>query len=240
VGNTVGNTVENTVGFDSFSSYGGAFSYGWVSYYDFFEQIGVIKNEDFTQFKAYLHSNAFMVIYYENAVVVVRNPISIQRDSNQQLHCTTDPAIVFKNGLGIHYIHGREVPAKYFQGITKEMFLTETNEDYRAAMFEILGEQGVLDLLQAEVVDQQTITHNVEYKERIVKEEETLTLLKTKETFPELDNQPIAWVKYICPSTKSNYLICCEPYHTSAVEAAKSLTDFEWDEEEEYHWNARS
>ena len=181
-----------------------------------------------------------MCLYYKNAVIVVDNPTTIYRDSNQNLHRTDGCAIEFSNGLGIHYIHGREVPSKYFGELSKEDFINETNEDYRAAMFEILGEQGVLDLLGAEVVDQQEVIHNVEYEEQIVQEKETLALLKTVETFPELDNQPLAWVKYICPSTGSNYLISCEPYYTSAVEAAKSLTDFEWEENEFYNWNARS
>ena len=55
---------------------------------------------------------------------------------------------------------------------------------------------------------------------------EEVTLLKTKETFAEIDNQPFAWVKMICPSTGTTYLQGVEPHHKDAIEAIASLSMF--------------
>mgnify|MGYP000938571741 CR=1 FL=1 len=120
------------------------------------------------------------------------------------------------------------------------MFLQETNENYRAAMYEILGDEKLCSLLGAEVVHEKEFKYLIEHKEQIKEEKETLQLIKTRETFSEIDNQPFAWVKYICPSTGSSYLISCEPHFVDVEEAAKSLLDFELEPNESYYWNSHS
>jgi cobyric acid synthase len=103
--------------------------------------------------------------------------------------------------------------------ITRERFMSEKNSEVRGGMYAILGQKGVMDLLGAEVIDVKVIAHaNGDL--------ETVELLKTKEKFPEIENQPFAWVKMVCPSTGTNYLQGVEPHHTNALEAIASLSMF--------------
>ena len=239
----VSDNVRDNVVFESFSTNDFTSNGGWVSFYDFFTETKVLNNDTFNEYKSHVPHLGFLSMLYENVAIVVRNPIKVTKDSNGLMHSTTEPAIIFANGLGLNYIHGREVPNKYFdiENISKDMFLMEENENYRAAMYEILGEEKVLNLLGAEVVHQKVFKHRVLNRDQECEiEEETLILYKTKEVFFEIDNQPYAWVKYICPSTNSNYLIACDPKYSDVEEAAKSLTEFEWEEGETYEWNARS
>ena len=66
---------------------------------------------------------------------------------------------------------------------------------------------------------------------------ETVTLLKTKEKFVEIENEPFCWVKVTCPSTGSQYLEGCPPHFTNAVEANAFLSGFT---AEEYSLDMRS
>ena len=97
-------------------------------------------------------------------------------------------------------------------------------------MYEVLGTEGIMTLLGAETVDAKEIHH-------ANGDVETVELLKTKEVFTELENQPMAWVKMICPSTGTTYLQGVEPKYTDAVEAIASLSPFT---KEEYSFNFRS
>ena len=88
----------------------------------------------------------------------------------------------------------------------------------------------MLDLLGAKEVDVKVIKHRNGDKE-------TVTLLKTEEVFEEIDGQPFAWVKMVCPSTGTQYLQGVEPHHTNALDAIASLSPFK---AKEYSFNYRS
>jgi len=87
-----------------------------------------------------------------------------------------------------------------------------------------------MDLLGAKEVDTRKIVH----KNGDI---ETVTLLKTEDVFEEIDNQPFAWVKMVCPSTGTQYLQGVEPHHTDALTAIASLSMFK---PEEYSFDMRS
>jgi hypothetical protein len=87
-----------------------------------------------------------------------------------------------------------------------------------------------MELLGAKEVDKQIIVHKNG-------DLETVTLLKTDDVFPEIDNQPFAWVKMVCRSTGTQYLHGVEPHHTCALEAIASLSMFK---KEEYSFDMRS
>jgi len=100
------------------------------------------------------------------------------------------------------------------------MFLYEKNEDIKAGMYSVLGNK-LFDLLNVEEVDKSLVEHRNG-------DMEIIKLYKTKETFKEIDDKPFAWVKFICPSTGSEYLIACEPKRVSAIDAAKATRPFDF------------
>jgi hypothetical protein len=184
-------------------------------------------------------ANIYSAIFCEEVCIVSKYPTKIVRNANNALHNPAYQAVTWKSTFpctawdDCYYINGRHVPKNIFlkaKKLTREQFLKETNSEFKAAWYEILGQKGMLDLLGAMEVDKQTLVHNNGDLEEV-------TLLKTKETFEEIDNQPFAWVKMVCPSTGTQYLQGVEPHHTNALDAIASLSRLNSDE---YKFDLRS
>ena len=231
VRDSVWDSVENI--FYSYSSYIDLSNYGWISFYDFFEKINILDNFNFKQYRKIIKSGVFNAYEFENYIFAIQPPIYVERNSQGRLHSTSTAAVKFRDGSSYYFINGRSIPKWVVENkdsITKDQFLQEKNSDIKGAIYEVLGAEGIMNLLGAEMTDTKTIHH-------VNGDVETVELLKTKDTFPELDNKPMAWVKMICPSTGTTYLQGVEPQYTDAIEAIASLSPFTKDE---YSFNFRS
>lgn len=228
-------SVRDSVGriFNLYSSYMDLSNYGWVSFYDFFEKINILDNFNFKQYKKILKSGVFNAYEFDNCVFAIQPPIYVERNSQGRLHSTSTAAVKFRDESSYYLINGRPIPEWVVENkdsITKDQFLQEKNLDIKGAIYEVLGAEGIINLLGAEITDTNTIHHaNGDI--------ETVELLKTKETFPELGDDPMAWVKMTCPSTGTNYLVGVDPQYNDAIEAIASLSPFT---KEEYSFNFRS
>ena len=228
---SVRNSVRNSV--DEYSSYIDLSNYGWVSFYDFFEKINLLDNFNFKQYKKLIRSNVFNAYEYENYVFAIQPPVYIETNLAGRLHSTTQAAVQFRDGSEYYFINGRSIPAWIVNdksSITKERFMKETDADIKGAIYESIGQQGMLDLLGAKVVDRREIVH-------ANGDREVVELLKTDDLFKEIDNQPFAWVSMCCPSTGTHYLQGVEPHHTNAIEAIASLSPFN---AKDYSFNFRA
>lgn len=207
--------------------------YGWVAFYDLLERSGISTPAVFAEYKSiYLPAGIYDAIAYDTVIIICDKPTEIYFDDLNRLHSSTGPAVAWADGYRQFYVHGREMPKEIFEApITREQFINETNMDVKGGMYEVLGQEGVMKLLDAKVVDSANVVHADGSIEEI-------ELLKTMETFAEIDNQPFAWVKQVCPTTGTIYLAGCEPHHTSAIEAKKSIDGFF--AEEEYLYDARA
>jgi hypothetical protein len=228
---SVGDSVKQL--FSQYSYYGDISDFGWVAYCDFFSRIGISKDEKFEKYKSFIKSCPFAIYPYETYVFAIQPPIYIERNGAGRLHSTTGVAVKFRDGSGYYFINGRAVPEWVIENrgkITREQFLKENNAEIKGAIYEVLGQQGIMNLLGAETVDIKTINH-------ANGDAEIVELLKTRDKFREIDNQPFAWVKVVCPSTGTNYLLGVEPHHTDAAEALASLSMFD---KNEYSFNYRT
>jgi len=221
--------------FTAFGAYPSVSDYGWVSFYDFFTQIGVLNHKDFNQFRDSLASGIYDTIQLNGFCIVSDLPTKIIRKPGNRLHNPAAAAIEFRDGYKQYYINGRALPEWIWEKaavglITREMFLKEKNSDIKGGIYAVMGQKRMMKLLGAKEIDTQKIVHTNG-------DIETVTLLKTKDKFPEFDNQPMAWVKMICPSTGTVYLQGCEPHHTDAKAAIASLSPFGV---EEYSFDMRS
>ena len=218
---------------NEYSSYIDLSNYGWVSFYDFFEKINLLDNFNFKQYKKLIRSNVFNAYEYENYVFAIQPPVYIETNLAGRLHSTTQAAVQFRDGSEYYFINGRSIPAWIVNdksSITKERFMKETDADIKGAIYESIGQQGMLDLLGAKVVDRREIVH-------ANGDREVVELLKTNDLFKEIDNQPFAWVSMCCPSTGTHYLQGVEPHHTNAIEAIASLSPFN---AKDYSFNFRA
>ena len=218
---------------NEYSSYIDLSNYGWASFYDFFEKINLLDNFNFKQYKKLIRSNVFNAYEYENYVFAIQPPVYIETNLAGRLHSTTQAAVQFRDGSEYYFINGRSIPAWIVNdksSITKEQFMKETDADIKGAIYESIGQQGMLDLLGAKVVDRREIVH-------ANGDREVVELLKTNDLFKEIDNQPFAWVSMCCPSTGTHYLQGVEPHHTNAIEAIASLSPFN---AKDYSFNFRA
>ena len=234
VGASVDASVWDSVNiFHSYSSYIGLSNYGRISFYDFFEKTNILDNFNFKQYKKILKSRVFNAYEFDNCVFAIQPPIYVELNSQGRLHSTSTAAVKFRDGSSYYFINGRPIPKWVVENkdsIIKDQFLQEKNLDIKGAIYEVLGAEGIINLLGAEITDTNTIHHaNGDI--------ETVELLKTKETFPELGDDPMAWVKMTCPSTGTNYLVGVDPQYNDAIEAIASLSPFI---KEEYSFNFRS
>ena len=235
VGDSVKDSVWDSVwaSVNEYSSYIDLSNYGWVSFYDFFEKINLLDNFNFKQYKKLIRSNVFNAYEYENYVFAIQPPVYIETNLAGRLHSTTQAAVQFRDGSEYYFINGRSIPAWIVNdksSITKERFMKETDADIKGAIYESIGQQGMLDLLGAKVVDRREIVH-------ANGDREVVELLKTDDLFKEIDNQPFAWVSMCCPSTGTHYLQGVEPHHTNAIEAIASLSPFN---AKDYSFNFRA
>jgi hypothetical protein len=178
----------------------------------------------------YENSNVYSAIFTEAVCIVSKFPKKVVRNSSFNLHNPIGEAVEWGAYSELtkwecYYINGRNLPSwiwhKSSKGeITKEMFLKESNSEIKGGIYEVMGQKKMMDLLGAVEIDKRTIVHKNGDLEEV-------TLLKTREKFAEIDNQPFAFIKMTCPSTGSTYLQGVEPHHKDALEAIASLSMFE-------------
>jgi hypothetical protein len=124
----------------NFTYYGSIWDYAWISFYDFFEQIGIVKdNQNYIQFKKLLQTNIYDMILQDKICFVSDMPTKITRDEQHRLHNEGDYAIEFANGYGQYYIHGVAVTEKIVktpEKLTKQDWLKEENLEVRRVIQE--------------------------------------------------------------------------------------------------------
>lgn len=217
--------------YEPFSAYINADDTSWLSFYEYFLDNFDFMEEHRENFNLISEcvENSYLQIQMDKICIVSKYPKKIMRNANNDLHCTSGYAIEFADGYGQHYINGRFIEEEIFNECNslinaKISFHKNTNEDIRAAIITIIkenfGNEGLLEMLDAVMVDEKKIKHNGDY-------EEIVRIYKTKTTYSFLQNskgeldQPYAWIEFTCPSTKSVYLIDTCPTFTDAIECAK-------------------
>jgi hypothetical protein len=189
-------------------------------------------------------SGIYSAIFSELVCVVSKYPKKIYWNNNFQLHNTVGSAIEWNSfseltKLNCYRINRRIIPNYLFEKeFTKEDFYKETNEEIRAAMYEIKADK-IFEFLDCKLVDSQIITHRNGDKEK-------LELYQTKEKFKEVSNlnneanQPLCWLKLVCPSTGTGFLIPTDSTFNNALDAAKYHRPLSVPLSLNYSWSSRS
>jgi len=115
---------------------------GWVSFYDFFERIGIVDHENFRKYREFIQSGVWGTVLFDTHAIVYRRPKVVHRDDQFDLHCTTGPAIAWRDGFEAYYVHGIQVEKRWIQdpnSITPEEILGQQNVEVRRTMVDLLG-----------------------------------------------------------------------------------------------------
>lgn len=227
------------------------YSDSYYSYYKFIKDefnvkvTGVAKRLD-EFYNLQKKSGIYSAIFLQDVCIISKYPTKIHRDEENRLHNVEGVAVEWGSSKPewewkSYYIHGRNIDVDFFEKVksgnySKEEFIKETNEERKAAAYEIMGQEKFLKFIEAKKIDEGQFVHNDGNLE-------TVELYKTDFTIPEIGNNPLAWVKFICPSTGTSYFIDVEPHHTDAREAAISTSPFYGDGIEnvdDYKYDKRS
>jgi hypothetical protein len=201
VGDQVGDQVWDQVGdqYKSFSAYGNITDYSWISFFDFFHEIGILKHKDFIEFKRILSSGFYDMIQLNGFCIVSNLPDSIKRDDQNRLHSESSSAISFRDGYELCFWHGVSIPKEWImnkKSISKNTILSENNAEKRRCIQEIIGSRKYAELLNVEVIDS-----DIDDKGFPIK------LFRTKEK-DNILNEFIYFLNVICPSTEREYYLC--------------------------------
>jgi uncharacterized protein DUF6745 len=158
VDSQVGSQVDSQVGSaETFAWNTLAFYAGWCAYLDYFKRIGVVKYEKFDEYLKYMKSGQFMGVYLDGLAIVCRRPKAVRRDDELRLHHDAEPAIEWRDGYKLYFIHGQAFEKKMFDRITSQkMTLKEVmnmkNADERTMAFSMLRPDRLLKGVNAKLV----------------------------------------------------------------------------------------
>src|SRR3972149_4206487 len=115
VRDSVGNSVYNSVRSSVYNSVGysiyGQHDAGWLSFYDYFNEVVGLKEEtNKVQGLISLAKSAGWALPHENICWVSERHQILNRDNRGRLHCLTGPSVMYPDGWEIYAINGVLVP----------------------------------------------------------------------------------------------------------------------------------
>jgi len=127
-----------------FDYFGVGFDSGWVSFYDYFQRIGVLERDDdeFNAVKEFMRSGVWATILFENLAICIARPNLVAVDEQGNLHSDKGPAISFDDGYEEYAWHGTWVTQQIIikpETLTKEQIISEKNSEVSRAIAERLG-----------------------------------------------------------------------------------------------------
>jgi len=141
--------AKNNSRYYSLSYYTSLSNYTWVSFFKYFERIGVLQNELFKNYSdLFIQSNIYEWAKLEDLAVVCRKPKYIKRDEQGRLHSTNSPAVEWVNGDKHYFVKGIEVPDNWIEKkVTLEDIRTTNNTELRRIAMELYGyKEYVIDI----------------------------------------------------------------------------------------------
>src|ERR1700677_844397 len=209
---------------NQFYQFGTYLTIGWQSfyaYYDTFIEFGVLPKEKFEKYyklRPVIDSGIFLTIEFQYAIIICERPIFCNKN-DKGLHCIDGPTIKWRDGYEQYHINGRRIEKAWAKKcllgqLTQKEFLNEPNDEKRSAAYLLTGEEKMMKLLDAELVDEVSITH-------ANGETEQIGYYKTKKALNTFKKKPYAWRKVVCPSTGTSYLTPTNPDLKTAMDVAK-------------------
>ena len=213
---------------DYISSYS---NYGWVSFYDYFEQIGVLDNLNFKKYKKLIKAGAFQAYEYEDIVFAIQPPTKILRNEQGQMNSIEEKAFEWSDGVGIYYVNGFELKEELFLKLknndyTLEEFVNEPNEEIKSAVIGFIqqrdGEFGIYNFFKNHLTETDSFVDKKQphYLEGTTGGMNVGVYILHKGI---INNTDVAYVQCYCPSTDRMFFLGVEPHHKSAKDAIASL-----------------
>jgi hypothetical protein len=135
-----------------------AYYASWVAWADLFEAYGIVKNDKFAEYKKYMRSGQFMGVYLDGLAVVCRRPAKVRRDDDLRLHHDQKPAIEWRDGYKLYFLHGQAFDEPLFNKIAgQKMTLKDVmdikEEGMRTMAFSMLRPDRLLKAVGAVLIN---------------------------------------------------------------------------------------
>ena len=243
------NIVNGDLKYHSTSYYGGITDYGWVSYVDYFFQLGLIKakeESDFNSFKEFLLSGIYDMIQFDGMCICSGMPVVIKQDSETRLHNVNGYAVKWRDEFGMNFIHGVFINDDLYEKLTSKLltfeeWAKEGNEEVKSAILSFMEEKWGSEYLfrfisdNLKEVDTYTDKKDKKYlvgttggmnigvytlfKGRLNNVEG-----KLKSNGRDKENfVDLAFVRCYCPSTDRMFFLCVGAENKTAKDAIASL-----------------
>lgn len=136
----------------TFDYFGVGFDSGWVSFYDYFQRIGIIEkyDEEFNVIKDFMRSGVWATVMFDEIVVCIARPNTVKTDDKGNLHSQGGPAIAFDDGYAEYAWHGTWVTEQIImkpETLTDKQITEEKNSEVSRAIAERLGWDKYLDII---------------------------------------------------------------------------------------------
>jgi hypothetical protein len=211
-------------------SYIGWNNFGWVSFYDYFSQIGVVNHEIFNKYRELNESNVFETIEFEHVVFAIQPPKYIKRLNNLP-HCVDGPSIEFYDETKYYSINGFHISEELLNGLndntyTFNEFATEKNEEIKSAVLQyhelVNGSEGVFNFVRNELNEIDTYVNDTT-DEALVGTTNSANIGVYTLFKGNVNDENIAYVRCYCPSTDRMFFLGVEYSNDNAKDAIASL-----------------
>jgi hypothetical protein len=180
---------------------------GFIAFYDYFAQIGVVNHKPFFEWCDYLKSGIWSVNYFDGSVIISRLPTKVIKDEAGRLHSLTEPAVQWADHLDNHFIHGVSFTPGLWESVVKKTIsakdaISLPNVEQRTIACQTIGYDTVVAELGARTVDKETRPtpdgKALHYQLLEIKLNDDLT-------------RPAKFLKVECPSTGKETLLRVHP-----------------------------
>jgi len=138
----------------------------------------------------------------QRCTAVLSWPPDVHRDARGRFHCTTGPAVAWDDGAGVYFWHGVEVPGWAITDpdrLTTGRLLDERADEVQWALIACCGFERIEDQCDVETLDE--------------------TRWGTLYHLERAEQEPLAWLKVVCPSTGQTSRLRVPPEMGEAHEA---------------------
>lgn len=142
---------------ESTDYFGCGYDSGWISFYDYFTRIGVLKNEDFDKLNSFIRSGVWDTLFYEKLCILIRRPISVLKNNAGQLHNPNGMSVEFRDKWGIYCLNGIRMTKEQVMTPAEKMdvgeIVKEKNANIRRELIRKVGIERFIEKAGAKVLD---------------------------------------------------------------------------------------
>ena len=178
-----------------------AWDSAWLSFYDFFQKIGIkYKEKRFKEYIKVAETEIYDAIFLDGIAILASLPSRIDLNKEGRLHCETGPAIEWRDGYKLWYLNGVVIQPELFNKIpamTAEEVLGIENSEIRRVVFEVMNKKKLETLKDFQVLEE-------------IRDDGYGNPMRIIQFSHSVFHKPVRMLNVFCASTKREYYLWTE------------------------------